>query len=200
MRIDEFDSRLLDRIQLGVPLVREPFAQLARELGCDEPRVMAHLSRLGGPEGIVREISGIFDAASLGYRLSLVAFELANERLDTAGEIVAAHPGVSHCYARSGRYNLWFTLAVSPVSKLGLEGTVGILADRCRARRRLILPALRRYKLNVFLSPALDRRQHARFPSPASSDRPYQPYDISPPRLTEEQAPRNRSARSARCK
>jgi len=105
-------------------------------------------------DGVIREISGLFDSARLGYSQALVAFAVGPSEIDRSGSEAASHPGVSHCYAREADFNLWFTLAVSPESRLGLEGTVDLLAGRCRAKRRLILPSLRRYKLQAYFGPA----------------------------------------------
>lgn len=143
------DAKLLAAIESGVPLVREPYAHLAAGLGLPEDDLLARLARLRGPEGKVREISGVFDAAALGYEQTLVAFAVADDAADEAGRLVASHPGVSHCYLRAAAVNLWFTLAVSPGSALGLDRTVDLLAGRCGATRRLMLPAERRYKLHV---------------------------------------------------
>jgi len=148
----QFDQRLLQRVEDGVPLVREPYAELARQLNCGESTVLDRLRELRGDGGVVREVSAIFDLPRLGYAQSLVALAVDAGGLDAGGRIVADHPGVSHCYARDDEWDLWFTLAVSPASRLGLEGTVDRLAGRCGTRKRMILPTLRRYKLHVRLA------------------------------------------------
>ncbi len=148
--MDQFDMKLLSVLQARVPLVREPFAQIARELGCGEKDVLAAVASLRS-EGAIREISGVFDAAAMGYSKSLVAFRLPADSLDAAGDIVSGHPGVSHCYGRTGRYNLWFTLAVSPGSSLGLAATAALLAEKCRCEAHLLLPSTKQYKLHVHL-------------------------------------------------
>jgi DNA-binding Lrp family transcriptional regulator len=98
-------------------------------------------------DGIIREISGIFDLPTLGYTQSLVAFYVDPSHLEAAGAAVALHPGVSHCYGRAGDFNLWFTVAVSPSSGLGLEGTVAKLERIAGAKQSMILPCVRKFKL-----------------------------------------------------
>lgn len=147
--LDQLDRRLLDEVQRSVPLVPRPFAQLAVELRVDEGQVIARVSGLSGPGGVIREIAGIFDAAALGYATTLVAARCAPGRLDRAGRIVAESPGVSHCYGREGELNLWFTLSVPPESDLGLNRTIDRLGEMIGAKAIFSLPAVRRYKLDV---------------------------------------------------
>ena len=146
--LSEFDRSLLAGVTRRVPLVREPFAQIAAELDCDQASVLAGLAALK-QTGIIRELSGVFDAESLGYSLALCALAVADGAAADAGEVVAAHPGVSHCYQRDAAYNIWFTLAVSPDSSLGLAGTIERMSSLCGGAGHLVLPTLRRYKLHV---------------------------------------------------
>jgi len=146
--MDAFDRSLLKLIQDSVPLVREPYAQIAAELGCDERGVLERIEALR-KAALVREISALFDAEALGYAQLLVAMRVEARRLDAAGQTAAGHPGVSHCYGREGPFNLWLTLACSPASTLGPLRTAELLAKLCGAERHMTLPVLRRYKLHV---------------------------------------------------
>ncbi|MFP4141505.1 MAG: hypothetical protein ACOCWV_05970 [Planctomycetota bacterium] len=150
MWTDPHNPALLARLQQGVPLRRDAPAIIAGEIGLSVESVVSRLRRWQS-EGVLREISALFDAAAMGYRTALIAQQLTPARLDIAAEAAASHPGVSHCYIRRGRYNLWFTLAVSPDSSLGLEGTAQRLAARAGDAPTLVLPALKRYKLRFRL-------------------------------------------------
>lgn len=153
MWTDPHNPALLARLQQGVPLRRDAPAIIAGEIGLSVESVVSRLRRWQS-EGVLREISALFDAAAMGYRTALIAQQLTPARLDIAAEAAASHPGVSHCYIRRGRYNLWFTLAVSPDSSLGLEGTAQRLAARAGDAPTLVLPALKRYKLRFQLPAA----------------------------------------------
>ena len=146
--MDELDRQLLNSIQADVPLVARPFGQLAGRLGCDEAAVLDRIAALR-QTGIIRDISAIFDAVALGYHQALVALSVPADGLDQAGQIAASHPGISHCYGRSGEMNLWLTLATSPHSRLGLEASAELLARLVGATRHMVLPTIRRYKLQV---------------------------------------------------
>ena len=150
--IDRADSLLLAAAQRGLPLVRQPIAELAGRLGRTEPDVRAALTRLR-EQGILRRISGLFDAYALGYEQALVAFTIPADAINRGGEVVAEHPGVSHCYQRSSRYNLWATLAVSPTSSLGLAAAAERLAELAGADAHMTLPTIKRYKLDARFGP-----------------------------------------------
>ncbi len=100
-------------------------------------------------ERIIRQTSAIFDTKRLGYRSSLVAFKVKEEDIDRASQIINQHPGVSHNYLRNHAYNIWFTIAVAPDSKLGLEQTIEILKLQCGAQDAIILPTLKMFKISV---------------------------------------------------
>ncbi|MCK5114257.1 MAG: hypothetical protein KAR11_05795 [Phycisphaerae bacterium] len=145
------NALLLNILQDAVPLVRRPWDKIAKQLDWTQQRVLERVSDLADG-GFIRDISGIFDAASLGYSIALVAFAAGDSQnsLDDTAAVVAAHPGVSHCYARQDdRYNLWFTLAVSAQSSLGLQRTVERLGAKANIEKHLTLPATRKFKLRV---------------------------------------------------
>lgn len=98
---------------------------------------------------VIRQISAIFDTRCLGYASSLVAARIAPEKLDAAVAAINSHPGVSHNYLRNHEFNLWYTIAVPPISKLGLEGTVNLLHKLSGAETTRLLPTLRLFKIGV---------------------------------------------------
>jgi len=150
--MDSINGKLIAAIQDAVPLQPDCWDVLGGSLGISGTEVSGRIAGLRD-EGIIREISGIFDLTRAGYRQSLVAFRLPEDRLHEGGNTVAGHPGVSHCYGRGGAYNLWFTLAVSSSSKLGLDGTVGRLAEISGAAGSMILPTIQRFKLAPRFNP-----------------------------------------------
>jgi DNA-binding Lrp family transcriptional regulator len=147
---DDADRALLNALQAGLPLVRDPFRQIGVGIGMPEDEVLTRVGVLR-QAGIVRQLSAIFDTRALGYESSLVAAKYPDERLFEAAALVGGHPGVSHNYRRSHAFNLWFTLAVEPGARLGLQPTIDILADATGADSMRPLPTLKLFKINVQL-------------------------------------------------
>jgi siroheme decarboxylase len=146
--VDERDRHLLNLIQGEFPLVTRPFARIGEALGLGEAETRDRIAALKR-ERIIRQIGGIFDTRSLGYASSLVAVRVAPERLEAAVRVINAHPGVSHNYQRSHAFNLWYTVAVPPASKL--EWTVSRLHALTGAESTRMLPTLRLFKIGVRL-------------------------------------------------
>jgi siroheme decarboxylase len=144
--LDALDRAILERIQASLPLVPRPFATLGEALGMDERQVLARVQRLK-EQGVIRQIGAILDTRRLGYQSTLVAFHLPQENLGDTAARISAHPGVSHNYARTHHYNLWFTLAVPPGRDV--EDEARRLADETAVADWLYLPALRVYKIRT---------------------------------------------------
>ncbi len=144
-------DEILSRIQKKFPLVARPFEVIADELGMSEDEVLAILQEQK-KANIVRQTSAIFDTKRLGYVSSLVAFKIAPQKISDAVKIINSHPGISHNYERNHDFNIWFTLAVAPNSKLGLQKTVELLAVLTKADDFIILPTLKLFKINVKLN------------------------------------------------
>jgi DNA-binding Lrp family transcriptional regulator len=142
------DATLLGVLQEGVPFSQRPFADLGHRCGLSEEDVLARIQALKH-DRVIRQISAIFDTRSLGYASSLVAAQVVPEQLEAAVAVINSHPGVSHNYLRNHEFNLWYTLAVPPTSRLGLEGTVDLLHRRSGAIATRPLPTLRLFKIGV---------------------------------------------------
>jgi DNA-binding Lrp family transcriptional regulator len=148
--LDETDKRLMNLLQSSFPLDPEPFALIASEAELDLDEVLTRTRRLLD-ERIIREITPIFDTRALGYESMLVAAKVDAENPQRAAQAVNAHPGVSHNYLRTHEFNLWFTIATPPDSKLGLPGTLEALMRETGAESMRELPTLTLFKINMNL-------------------------------------------------
>jgi DNA-binding Lrp family transcriptional regulator len=147
--MDALDREILDIVQKEIPLVAEPFKAMAEQIGTTEEIMLERLRNMKGNE--IRQMSAIFDTKALGYKSSLVAARIAPDKLDEKAKIFNEHPGITHNYKRNHDFNLWFTIAVPPNSRLGLEKTVEILGELAEVESIRILPTLKLFKIGVQL-------------------------------------------------
>jgi siroheme decarboxylase len=124
--------------------------EVARLAEVSEDEVLRRTNRLLD-ERIIREVTPIFDTRVLGYSSMLVAAKVDPEHPWRAAKVINEHPGVSHNYLRDHDFNLWFTIATEPGSKLGLDGTLDVLAELTGAHSVRQLPTLRLFKIRMDL-------------------------------------------------
>jgi siroheme decarboxylase len=148
--LDEHDKKLLNLMQGSFELTRRPFEHVAGLAGLSEDEVMARVQRLLDKR-IIREITPIFDTRALGYQSMLVAAKVDSEHPHRAAKIINSHPGVTHNYLRNHDFNLWFTIATEPGSRLGLDGTLDVLAAETGAQSIRQLPTLKLFKIRMDL-------------------------------------------------
>jgi siroheme decarboxylase len=148
--LDDLDRRLLNLMQGSFPIAERPYASVAEAAGISEQEVTTRVQRLLD-ERIVRQVTPIYDTRALGYSSMLVAAKVDPENPWRAAKIVNSHPGVSHNYLRNHDFNMWFTLATEPDSKLGLEGTLEVLKELTGAESIRQLPTLRLFKIRMDL-------------------------------------------------
>ena len=134
-------------------------------------------------ERIIRQVTPIFDTRALGYSSMLVAAKVDAEHPHRAAKVINAHPGVSHNYLRNHEFNLWFTIATEPDSKLGLEGTLQALAEEAGAESVRQLPTLKLFKIRMDLEMEGSTEDLARAAVAADpvelEPQPYDDFDIA---------------------
>ncbi len=148
--MDDSDRSLLDRLQNELPLVERPWAALAADIAMPEDELLERISRLR-EEGVVRQISAIFDTRRLGYQSALVAARSKPGTQQLAADVFSAHPGVTHNYEREHAFDIWFTLAVPPDTKIGLDESIDLLGRMADVESIRPLPALKFFKIGVDL-------------------------------------------------
>jgi DNA-binding Lrp family transcriptional regulator len=177
--LDDLDKRLLNLMQGSFPIEPRPFGRLAELAGVQEDEVLARVQHLLD-ERIIRQVTPIFDTRALGYASMLVAAKVDPENPHRAAQVINAHPGVSHNYLRNHEFNLWFTIATEPDSRLGLDGTLQVLAAEAGAESVRQLPTLKLFKIRMDLEMEGDTQALA---AAAMASEPIelepQPYDQS---------------------
>ena len=148
--LDDVDRKLLNLMQGSFPIAPRPYRHVAELGGVSETEVMSRVQRLL-EKRIIRQVTPIFDTRALGYSSMLVAAKVDPEHPHRAAQIINEHPGVSHNYLRNHEFNLWFTIATEPDSKLGLDGTLEVLARESGAESVRQLPTLKLFKIRMDL-------------------------------------------------
>jgi siroheme decarboxylase len=148
--LDDLDRKLLNLMQGSFPIAARPYQHVAAKASIDELELMQRVRRLL-EKRIIRQITPIFDTRALGYSSMLVAAKVDPDYPHRAAHVINAHPGVSHNYLRNHAFNLWFTIATEPDSRLGIDGTLEVLARESGAESVRQLPTLKLFKIRMDL-------------------------------------------------
>jgi DNA-binding Lrp family transcriptional regulator len=123
----------------------------------------------------------------------LVAAKVDPEYPHRAAQVINGHPGVSHNYLRNHEFNLWFTIATEPDSKLGLDETLAVLAHEAGAESVRQLPTLKLFKIRMDLEMEGDTKALASAAEAADpielEAQPYDELDVAVIRALQGQMP-----------
>jgi DNA-binding Lrp family transcriptional regulator len=164
------ESDLLVALQRGIPLKRRPFAALGETFDLSEEEVLATLQTLF-VEKHARRFGAVFDVRRLGYLSALCAVDVPLDEIEARAAALKSYTGMTHCYERGwpaelsvdgpggggGAHvpSLWFTLArLDGLFQKELAEIETIVAPH----RVLVLPAIRRFKIDVVFDPSRRNR------------------------------------------
>lgn len=145
MKLDQLDKQICDRLQKGLKICSQPFADIAEELKISESEVLSRTNRLL-ESGIIRRLAAMINYQSLGRASTLVAAAAEADKIEKVADAVSRLGNVSHNYQRDHFYNLWFTLQgrdetdiQSQLKKLSVELKINFVS----------LPVEKFFKLDV---------------------------------------------------
>lgn len=147
MTLDPTGRKLVNLLQEGFPLEKDPYGILAGKLRISRYEVAERIRNLTD-SGYIRRVGGIFDPAAMGYTSTLIGLRAPEEIFSDIARFVNAVTGVTHNYRREGFLNMWFTLAVADGSEK--EVLIQDLRDRFDLEHVYEFPRLRHFKLRVF--------------------------------------------------
>lgn len=116
--MDELDKNIINRLQKGFPVSDTPYADVARELGCDEATLLQRLETLLAEKHLTR-FGPMYHAERMGGAFSLVAMKIPAADFERVSRQVNAFPEVAHNYQRDHEFNMWFVLATESPERIG---------------------------------------------------------------------------------
>lgn len=108
-QLREIERQIIDRMQIDLPLVHRPFAQLAASLRISEDQLLEHLQNFKDANLIVR-VGPRFDPMSMGGGEALLALSVPANQMARIAALVESIPEIAHCHVREHEYNLWCIL------------------------------------------------------------------------------------------
>ncbi len=105
--LDPVDRRIVAATQAGLPLVSRPYHVIADELGLKPADVMLRMQKLLDT-GAIRRIGAVPNHYALGWTANgMSVWDVPDEHVAEAGQMVGALEFVSHCYRRPRHLPDW---------------------------------------------------------------------------------------------
>lgn len=142
------ERRLVEIIQEGIPVVKEPYEALAKDLGAESAWLIEKL-RQWKEEGIIRRFGAAIRHRKAGFdRNAMVVWAVDDSDADAMGERFAANGHVSHCYRRPAFEGFPFTLytMVHARTEEELLAAVKDMQQESRLEKHMLLESLKEYK------------------------------------------------------
>ena len=102
-----FEKALIEKISAGLPLVSQPYATIAAQLGCSETAVIDGIKRIMA-RGDVKRFGVVVRHRKLGYRANgMVVWDIPEGRVAEADHCIGQYSFVTLCYQRPRRLPEW---------------------------------------------------------------------------------------------
>lgn len=125
-RLNTVEKALVNRLQHGLPLVRRPYAAVAKELNLSEQQVLETVKKLLA-ERVLTRFGPMFHAGELGGGLTLAAMRIPEVDFERVTALVNGFDEVAHNYRRDHELNMWFVLATETVG--AIASTISAIED-----------------------------------------------------------------------
>jgi DNA-binding Lrp family transcriptional regulator len=97
---DDFDRAVIRATQGDLPVIPEPYAPAAAELGIDQQRLLEHLQGMQ-ERRLLRRVAAILFHRRAGFSANgMGVWKVPDERILELGMRMASWRGISHCYQR----------------------------------------------------------------------------------------------------
>jgi DNA-binding Lrp family transcriptional regulator len=130
----EFEKRLIQATNQGLPLVSRPYAAIAKQIGSTEARVIEGIQGIV-QRGDIKRFGVVVRHRKLGYRANgMVVWDIPDERVAEVGACIGQYNFVTLCYQRPRRLPDWPYNLFSMVhgrDQSGVNKQVRSIAEQC---------------------------------------------------------------------
>lgn len=100
MSLGEKEKKVLNSLIEGIPLVSEPFKNMAEKIQISEEEFLK-IARSLLKKGYLRRIGATFRHNLIGYKgNAMVVWQVSEDEVEKIGTLLASKPFISHCYLR----------------------------------------------------------------------------------------------------
>lgn len=134
---DPLARRIIVATQSGLPLVADPWAAVADELGVPVETVLATVADMLA-RGVIRRIGAVPNHYAIGFTANgMSVWDISDDSVEAVGRFLAGMKSVTHCYRRPRRLPQWpynLFAMVHGRSREAVDDEIAALADAIETR------------------------------------------------------------------
>ncbi|NIA07985.1 MAG: radical SAM protein [Actinobacteria bacterium] len=148
VKLHERQKQLVRLLQEGLPLVPEPFAEMAKQVDFSAKDIVQQITDWLDA-GLIRRFGAVVRHQKLGFESNgMAVFEVTEDRIQAIGKEMAEYPEISHCYRRPSlddwNYNLF--AMVHGRTEAEVRRFVDCLAEQLKISKYDVLFSTTEYK------------------------------------------------------
>lgn len=98
--LSPLDIRIIGKLQEDIPIVPEPYKQIAKELGISQNELLGKIDEFCS-NGIIRRFGAILNHRNAGFKANaMVVWRVPEDRIKEISKVMVMFLQVSHCYRR----------------------------------------------------------------------------------------------------
>lgn len=141
------DIMMVKALQEPLPLVTEPFKEIAKNLGIETREIFCWLKKMK-KKGALRRFGALLKPNKAGYKVNvMVAWKIEGEKIEDFIKDVKNKPFVTHCYERKTYpqwdYNLYTMFHFRHAEE---KSVISYLAEKHRIEKYVLLETIRELK------------------------------------------------------
>lgn len=144
--MNELDKKILNCIQEGIPINKDPFLDIANILEIDKKLLIERLQNLK-KENIIRRFGAVIDVNKAGIVSSLAGIKVSDSNITQVADFINRYDEVTHNYQRESDYNIWFTIMAS--SDVSLNEIFNEVLKQKGVEKGINLKSEKKYKTKV---------------------------------------------------
>ena len=149
MKLSSSELEILAFLEKDIPLVKNPYKDLAQRLGVTEEEVVNEVKKLIGRK-IVRRIGAIVKHTSVGFTSNaMVAWKLSHDQVEKIISIIKNEKRVTHAYLRRtypGKWEYNFYTMIHAKSEEELSNVIKTMEERVKCKDYIVLNTVKEFK------------------------------------------------------
>jgi len=109
--LTDLEKKIIALLQTDIPVVKRPYLEMAEKIGITEEKFLSVLKGLDD-RGMIRRFGATLKHQRSGFKANaMVAWKVAEDRVEKTGNIMTGFREITHCYRRNPapgwKYNLY---------------------------------------------------------------------------------------------